>query len=105
MMNPRISLSQDAIAAFCRKWRIVEFAVFGSVLRDDFRPDSDLDVLVAFEDGVHWDFARLQEMTKELEDLCGRKVDLVEKRLIERSENYIRRKHILSHMERIYVAR
>lgn len=104
-MPARIPLPQEAIAAFCRKWRIVEFALFGSVLRDDFRPDSDVDVMVVFEPDVRWDFEHALEMTQELENLFGRKVDLVEKRLIEQSENYIRRKHILSHMESIYVAR
>ncbi|MBP9020140.1 MAG: nucleotidyltransferase domain-containing protein [Syntrophobacterales bacterium] len=104
-MSPRISMPQDAVAAFCKKWQIAEFALFGSVLRDDFRPDSDVDVLVVFADGVRWDFGHLQEMTKELEVLCGRKVYLVEKRLIEQSENYIRRRHILNNAESIYVAR
>lgn len=104
-MPVRIPLPQEAIAAFCRKWQIVELALFGSVLRDDFRPDSDVDVMVVFEPDVRWDFDHVLEMTRELEDLFGRKVDLVEKRLIEQSENYIRRKHILSHMQSIYVAR
>lgn len=104
-MNPRISMPQDAIAEFCKKWHIVEFSLFGSVLRDDFRSDSDVDVLIVFESDAHWGFEHFQEMTKELEGLCGRKVDLVEKRLIEQSENYVRRKHILSNAESIYVAR
>lgn len=103
-MSPNIELSQEAIAAFCKKWRIVEFALFGSVLRDDFKPDSDVDVLVAFEAGAHWSFEQLRDMTEELEGLCGRTVDLVEKRLVERSENYIRRKHILTNLKPIYVA-
>ncbi|MBI2570794.1 MAG: nucleotidyltransferase domain-containing protein [Candidatus Schekmanbacteria bacterium] len=104
-MSLKTDIPQQAVAEFCQKWKIVEFSLFGSVLRDDFRPDSDVDVLVAFEADAHWGFEHFQEMTKELEGLCGRKVDLVERRLIEQSENYIRRKHILSSVESIYVAR
>ncbi|WP_448542502.1 nucleotidyltransferase family protein [Roseiflexus sp.] len=103
-MALRIDLPQEAIADFCRRWRIKEFAIFGSALREDFRPDSDVDVLVTFEPDSCWGFHHQLEMTRELESLLGRKVDLVERRLVEQSRNYIRRKHILSHLERIYVA-
>ncbi|MBC7293692.1 MAG: nucleotidyltransferase domain-containing protein [Thermoleophilia bacterium] len=103
-MPLQIELSREAIAAFCRRWRIVEFAIFGSALREDFRPESDVDVLVTFEPGVQWGFRQWLEMTRELEAVFGRKVDLVERRLVEQSKNYIRRKHILSHLERLYVA-
>jgi hypothetical protein len=101
----KIEIPQQVVAEFCKKWKIVEFSLFGSVLRDDFRPDSDVDVLVVFEPDAHWGFEHFQRMTKELEGLFGRKVDLVEKRLIEQTENYIRRKHILSNLKSIYVAR
>lgn len=103
-MTLRIELPQEAIANFCRRWRIRELAIFGSALREDFRPDSDVDVLVTFEPDVRWGFQHQLEMTRELESLFGRKVDLVERQLVEQSKNYIRRKHILSHLERIYVA-
>ena len=99
-----LKISRDRIAEFCRRWKITEFALFGSVLRDDFRPDSDIDVLVAFMPGASWRFYDLISMKEELESMFGRPVDLVEKRLVECSENYIRRKHILKHMETIYVA-
>ena len=99
-----LEISRDKIAEFCRRWKITEFALFGSVLRDDFRPDSDIDVLVTFAPGASWRFYDLISMREELESMFGRPVDLVEKRLVERSENYIRRKHILNHLETIYVA-
>jgi len=99
-----LEISMDKVAAFCRRWKIAEFALFGSVLRDDFRPDSDVDVLVTFATDASWRFYDLVSMKEELEAMFGRPVDLVEKRLIERSENYIRRKHILNHREIIYVA-
>lgn len=104
-MPLQIELSREAIADYCRRWRIVEFAIFGSALREDFHAKSDVDVLVTFEENVHWEFPQWLEMTRELESLLGRKVDLVERRLIEQSKNYIRRKHILSHLEHVYVAR
>ncbi|MDW8212157.1 MAG: nucleotidyltransferase domain-containing protein [Roseiflexaceae bacterium] len=103
-MPLQIDLPREAIADFCRRWRIVEFAIFGSALRDDFRPDSDVDILVTFEPGVQWTFQQWLTMVRELEEMFARKVDLVERSLVEQSENYIRRKHILSHLERIYVA-
>ena len=99
-----IELPKQQIAAFCEKWRIHQLALFGSVLRGDFRPDSDVDVWVTFAPQADWKFEHLLEMKGELESLIGRTVDLVEKRLIDESPNYIRRKHILTHMEPIYVA-
>jgi uncharacterized protein len=98
------AVSRDKIAEFCCRWKITEFALFGSVLRDDFRPDSDIDVLVSFAPDASWRFYDLISMKEELTAMFGRPVDLVEKRLIESSENYIRRNHILNHMETIYVA-
>ncbi len=99
-----LEISRDKIAEFCRRWKITELALFGSVLRDDFRPDSDIDVLVTFAPDSTRRFYDLIDMKEELESMLGRKVDLVEKRLVENSENYIRRRHILSHAETIYVA-
>jgi predicted nucleotidyltransferase len=99
-----LTISRDKIADFCQRWKITEFALFGSVLRDDFRPDSDIDVLVTFMPGASWRFYDLISMKEELENMFGRPVDLVETRLVERSENYVRREHILNHMETVYVA-
>lgn len=103
-MPLQIEPSHETIADFCRRWRIVEFAIFGSALREDFHSKSDVDILVTFEAGADWGFQQWLEMARELEALFGRKVDLVERRLVEQSKNYIRRKHILSHLERVYVA-
>jgi uncharacterized protein len=99
-----LEISMDKIAGFCRRWKIIDFALFGSVLRPDFRPDSDIDVLVTFAPNATRRFYDLMSMRDELEKMFGRSVDLVEKRLVESSENYIRRRHILTHMETIYVA-
>ena len=99
-----LDIPMEKIAEFCRRWKVTELALFGSVLRDDFRPDSDIDALVTFAPDITWRFYDLLTMKEELGALFGRSVDLVEKRLVEHSKNYIRRKHILSHLETIYVA-
>jgi predicted nucleotidyltransferase len=99
-----LEISRERIADFCHRWKITEFALFDSVLRNEFRPDSDIDVLVAFAPDTSWRFYDLLNMKEELETMFGCSVDLIEKRLVESSENYIRRRHILNHMETIYVA-
>lgn len=99
-----IKLPADKLKAFCRRWKITEFALFGSVLRDDFRPDSDIDVLVTFAPEAGWSLFDHVTMQDELKAILGRTVDLVSRRGIERSQNYIRRKAILSSAEVIYVA-
>src|SRR5262249_32835975 len=103
-MSARIPIDREKIAEFCRRWKITEFALFGSVLRDDFRPDSDVDVLVTFAPDTRYSLFDLVHMQDELKQIFGREVDLVERKAVERSENYIRRKHILSSVEPVYVA-
>ncbi len=97
-----VDIDKEEIAAFCRRWRIAELAVFGSVLRDDFRPDSDVDVLVRFYPDAGYGLFALSRMQDELQHILGRKVDLVERTAIEQSRNYIRRKEILGSLETIY---
>ncbi|MFQ5808577.1 MAG: nucleotidyltransferase family protein, partial [Armatimonadota bacterium] len=92
-MNARISIDRDAVAEFCRRWNMVELSLFGSVLRDDFRPDSDVDVLVTFAADTQETIHDLIQMEDELKELLGRKVDLVQRKAVEQSRNYIRRKH------------
>jgi len=99
-----IEFPKERIAEFCQKWKIVEPSFFGSVLRDDFRPDSDVDVLVTFAPDGRYSLFDLVHMEEELEEMLGRKVDLVERSAIEQSENYIRRKHILNSAQTVYVA-
>lgn len=103
-MTTRIPIPQANIESFCRKWRITEFSLFGSVLREDFRDDSDVDVLVAFAADTHWTLLDLVRMEDELQSIFGRKVDLVIRDSVERSENSIRRKAILSTAQRVYAA-
>ena len=96
-----IQVPREQIEAFCRKWKIREFALFGSVLRDDFRPDSDVDVLVEFEEGFHPGFRGWNRMVEELEALFGRTVDLVRKELV---VNPYRRRHILANDQVLHAA-
>jgi predicted nucleotidyltransferase len=98
----KLSLPYEQIAAFCRKWNVTEFALFGSVLRDDFRPDSDVDVLVTWAPEARISLFDYGPMRDELEAMFGRRVDLVSKRGIEQSTNWIRRKEILGSARVVY---
>ncbi|CAG0958852.1 hypothetical protein PHYC_00616 [Phycisphaerales bacterium] len=82
MRPPAIQIPVEQIAAFCRRWRIRELSLFGSVLRPDFGPDSDIDVLVSYEPGVVWDFDDYAAMRDELSRTFGRHVDIVPDRAI-----------------------
>ena len=90
-----VSVDAVALAAFCARWNVAELAVFGSALRDGFGPDSDVDLLVTFRDGARHGLFALAEMEVELEVLFGREVDLVTRRSVEESRNWIRRRAIL----------
>ena len=103
-MNTRIAIDPEKVAAFCQRWKIVELSLFGSVLRDDFRPDSDVDVLVTFAPEADWSLFDHMAMEEELSASFGRKVDLLSRRAIERSANWIRRQAILESAEPFYVA-
>ena len=103
-MKPKIPISKDEIAAFCKRWQVTELALFGSVLRDDFGPESDVDVLVRFEEEARHTLFDLSRMEEELTTIFGRKVDLVSWRDVEQSRNYIRRKVVLQSAETIYAA-
>jgi predicted nucleotidyltransferase len=91
--DPASALPRAAIEAFCRRWQIVALELFGSVLRDDFRPDSDF--LVTFAPEARWTLLDLTAMHEELAELVGREVDLVERSSVEASPNPIRRQAII----------
>ncbi len=101
MVNPSVQVNSDTIAAFCQKWRVRELSLFGSALREDFGPESDLDFLVSFEPGASWDLFDLAEMKAELEDQYGRPVDLVEEEAL---RNPWRKREIMRTREIIYAA-
>ena len=101
-MNSQVSIPKDALAAFCRKHGIRRLSIFGSALREDFGPESDVDVLVEFEEGRVPGLFGFAGMELELSELFGRDVDLVTREEVEESRNYIRRKSILASTEVVY---
>ncbi len=101
-MNTHIHIPPDKTVAFCKRWQVVELALFGSVLRDDFGPASDVDVLAHFDRHARYTLFDLAQMQDELSALLGRKADLLERVAVERSPNYTRRKAILQSAETIY---
>ncbi len=100
----RIDADRAKLEDYCRRWKIAELAFFGSVLRDDFRPNSDVDVLVVWADDAKWGLFDQMHAEEELARILGRHVDLVDRKAVEESENWIRRRHILEHAETFYVA-
>jgi len=103
-MNLKIAVPQVEIEAFCRRHHIRRLSLFGSVLREDFGPDSDVDVLVDFDGGVDLGLLEIVSIERELSTILGRKVDLVDREEVERSDNYLRKRHILNTAETVCVA-
>ena len=103
-MSQQVPLSESRLAEFCRAHGIKRLAIFGSALRSDFRPGSDIDLLVEFELNRTPGLFGIAGMEQELSGLLGRQVDLVERRSVEQSRNYIRRKAILESARVIYAA-
>jgi predicted nucleotidyltransferase len=97
-----INLPMEKIAEFCHRWQVTEFALFGSVLRDDFRPGSDIDVMVDFHPEAHPTFSSLDQMEAELKTILERDVDLITRQGIATSRNYLRRHEIFSSAQVIY---
>lgn len=98
-----IPLPMEQIADFCRRWKITEFALFGSVLRDDFGPESDVDVLVEFAPDAGWSLFDHVAMQNELCRLFRRRVDLLTRFGVEHSLNKPLRKNVLNSLRVIHV--
>lgn len=96
-----IDISEHRLTEFCQKWKVKELSLFGSVLRDDFSPDSDIDVLVTFLPDAPWSMWDLMDMREQLQLLFGRAVDLVEKDAL---RNPFRRHEILQNHKVVYAA-
>jgi predicted nucleotidyltransferase len=96
-----IDISEGRLAELCQKWKVTELSLFGSILRDDFGPDSDVDVLVVFQPDAPWSMWDLMDTKAELETLFGRSVDLIEKEAL---RNPWRKRRILSTYEVVYAA-
>ena len=100
----QIEVDPKRLKEFCSHWQIRELAVFGSALRDDFSPDSDLDILVTFAETADWGLLDLVRMEREFAELTNREVDLVDRRSITRSSNWLRREEILGSAVPVYAA-
>jgi predicted nucleotidyltransferase len=96
MPHIAIDYDKEKLRDFCRRWKITEFSLFGSVVRDDFGPESDVDVMVTFAADAHRSLFNMVHMEDELVEIFGREVDLLTRRSVERSLNPIRRDSILS---------
>jgi len=101
---PNLRATTEEIAEFCRKWKIVRFELFGSALREDFDENSDVDVLVTFAKEARWKFHDELVMERELAAMFRRPVDLIERRIIEQSPNWARRRNILGTAQAVYAA-
>ncbi|MEO1685840.1 MAG: nucleotidyltransferase domain-containing protein [Cyanobacteria bacterium J06631_12] len=103
MKLKNIELPVEEIERFCEKWNLTELSLFGSVLRDDFKPESsDIDVMVQYHPQSVPSFYDLDCMEAELKLLLNRDVDVITRASVENSTNYLRRKEILSSVKVIY---
>ena len=100
-MSDRLRTSSDMLESFCLRWRITELSVFGSILREDFRADSDIDVLVNFAPDARWTLLDMSRMQDQLSAILGRNTDLVDIRGL---RNPFRRREILSTREVVYAS-
>ncbi len=102
ILYQRLGIKPNILQEFCRKAKISKLCLFGSILRDDFNPDSDIDILVTFNPDVNITFLQFVDLEYQLEDLLNRKVDLLEKTTVEKDFNWIRRQGILNNYQVIY---
>jgi uncharacterized protein len=103
-LQTRLEITSEQLAEFCQRWQVAELALFGSILRDDFHADSDIDVLVSFTPNHSWGLEFIQ-MREELATLFKRPVDLLTRQSIMHSHNILRRQMILDSAEVIYATR
>ncbi len=105
IIQTRLGLSSQEAAIFCQQWGITKMALFGSILRDDFRADSDIDLLITFAPNARQGLLTLAKIKHELESRLQRPVDLIPEASIQMSDNWIRQRDILSTAQTIYEQR
>jgi len=103
-LQSRLGITVDQLTEFCQQWQVAELALFGSVLRDDFDGNSDIDILISYQPTAKRGLLKKISMKEELESLLHRKVDLISKKAMEESRNWIRRRNIIGSAEVVYVA-
>jgi hypothetical protein len=104
MTTVKLSIPHKKIAAFCKRWKVTEFSLFGSAVRDDFSPNSDIDTLVSFSAQSEWGLFDHIQMKQELKTIFSRNVDLITRRAVEQSHNELLRAEILESAKVIYSA-
>jgi uncharacterized protein len=102
LSNLRLPLPMDQIAGFCRRWSIARLEVFGSALREDFRPDSDLDLVATYAPKARWSLLDRVRMKFELQDMLGREGDLLNRRALEKPASRERAAVILAEAQTLY---
>ena len=102
MKVQNIDIPLEKVKIFCDLWKVRQFALFGSVLRDDFQPTSDIDVMVQFEPDAFVTFVNLEDMEAKLVTIFDRKIDLVTRDGIKNSRNYLRREESLNSAKVVY---
>jgi predicted nucleotidyltransferase len=102
MIFSALTINQSMLDEFCRRWNIQELALFGSALRDDFGPDSDIDLLITFTDDADWGLLAHLQIQHELESILGRSVDLISRQALAQSPNWLRRQAILDTAQVLY---
>jgi len=105
MLAARSLVPPRKIISFCKRWKVVEFALFGSAVRDDFSSKSDIDAFVSFSSHAEWGLFDHLRMEQELAGLFGREVDLVTRRALEQSRNSLLRSEILDSAQVLYTER
>lgn len=102
ILYQRLGINPQKLQEFCQKAKISELCLFGSILRDDFTPDSDIDIIVTFNPDITMSLLQFVDLEYQLQDLLKRPVDLVEKTTVEKDFNWIRRQEILNNYQVIY---
>lgn len=102
--SDRLGVTRRRLTAWCRRWKVSRLELFGSALRADFGPHSDIDLLVCFKPATRWSLLDHIRMENELADMLGRRVELLTRRAVERSGNSIRREAILGSAKVVYAA-
>jgi hypothetical protein len=97
-----LPIPKREIAAFCKRWKVVELSLFGSAVRSDFSPDSDIDTLISFSSQSEWSLFDHIQMKQELKELFGHDVDLITQRVLEQSHNELLRAEILKGIQVVY---
>lgn len=103
-MKPALHLPIAQISTFCQKWGIIRLELFGSILRDDFNAESDVDFMAVWGNDAVFNLMDLVNAEEELAAICGRPVDLVSREAVEQTPNWLLRDYMMKNVLEIYAA-